>query len=263
MTRRKTASRYTLTHYPHPLTGTRDGADVWGPDYGTWVVQGIDAAADRYTAEIVACRCATPKCRGWHAARIRKLATAAVRAVTETRGPLTPWAGHLLPHIAQWTPTGPAWAHDATLPLPDPARVLGATIDAAAELALWLADPGTDPAQRDALMRVRHIDDLHEKIANAAAGLAHRYNQAVAAQADARAIRDRTFHLWRSTSSVWGSGGKRKANAYMLQKAETERDTAEKIFTDRTAELIEARGQLVDFAARRREHAARAFAIAA
>jgi hypothetical protein len=270
MAARKTAPRYTLTQYPHELTGTKNGADVWGPDYGTWVVRGIDPSADKYTAEIVGCRCDRAKCKGWHAVKIRKLAATAVRTVTETRGPVTPWGGHLLPHVAQWTPAGPAWAHDATLPLPDPARVLGTTIDARVEIALWLADPDTDPAQRDAMADVWNIDDLHAMLARAAADLAHCYNEAVTSADLARERRGNAWQTWREAYNAYQAvGGERSSGARAaklhsaLADAKFHRNEADRVLEERKAAIVETRERLARFTRRRREHAAHALATAA
>ncbi|WP_205326911.1 hypothetical protein [Glycomyces sp. YM15] len=282
MARTPAAPRYTLTHYPHPLTGTKNGADIWGPDAGTWTITGIDPTTARYTAEFAACRCDGAKCRGWHAARIRKVAAKVDRRYTEARGPATVWAGQILPAVAKWTPAGPVWAHDAALPLPHPDRLNDTSIDGRIETVLWLTDPGTDPAQRDAVANVWRIDDVHAALDRAAADLLERKRKAAealryartqvdpsAAEATAaendldslRAELDRKYPQGTRPSKV--DSDRRKAAARRFDVATSNASYCIRSVASRETELAEARERLAAFTVRRRENAARVLATAA
>ncbi|MCD0446402.1 hypothetical protein LO763_22560 [Glycomyces sp. A-F 0318] len=270
MARTPAAPRYTLTHYPHPLTGTANGADTWGPDSGTWTVTGIDPAADRYRAEIVACRCDRPKCKGWHAANIRKVAATVDPRHRETRGPATPWGGLLLPAAGQWTPTGPAWAHDPNLPLPGPDKFHAATIEARADTALWLADPDIDPAQRAALATIWHVDDLDAILDKAAAALAARETDAIDGLRHARQqVRNAKASITKAARDLWdaehGTTAPNTITRLVTAKANAEADVArwEHLANGREATLTAAREVHRSFIERRRRHAARTLATAA
>lgn len=282
MARKPAAPRYTLTHYPHPLTGTANGADIWGHDYGTWTITGIDPTTARYTAEFAACRCDRPKCRGWHAARIRRVAAKVDRRYTETRGPVTVWAGQILPDVARWTPSGPVWAHDATLPLPHPARIQDTSIDGRIETVLWLTNPDTDPAQRDAVASVWRIDDVHAALDRAAADLLARQTQAVealryartqvepsaaeatAAESDLDSLRaelDRKYPRGTYPSKV--DSDRRKAAARRHEIAVANASYSIRSVAKRETELAEASERLAAFTARCSTREARTLATAA